>query len=55
MPASPHDTHFDELGYLDRARVSDAKVNKLAGGKVIDGGGYASCMDVKGPCECNVG
>ena len=41
--------------YLDRAQVSDAKVNELASGEVIDGGGYASCMDVKGPCECNVG
>ena len=45
--ASPRDTYFDELGYLDRAWVPDAEVNELTGGKIIDGGGqYDMCACV---------
>ena len=38
MPSFPHDTPFDELGYLDQVWVLDAEVNELAGGKIADGG-----------------
>ena len=45
MPASLHDARFDELGYLDRAWVSDTEVSELAGGEIVDGGGtYPVCM-----------